>query len=147
MEETWTSRDLPVLEAVITLLDESPQRLLRGGAVVQETGIEPAKVLSALHALNPEYIQLGGGAAAGRADMQIIKAVTAAGRRAAGQWPTGESLIEQLAAGLTAAAERESDPEQKTRLQRVAGDLAGAAKYIAIDIARQLLEHQIPGAH
>lgn len=73
-----------------------------------------------------------------------VPAVTADARRAVGQWPTGESLIEQLAAGIAQAAERESDPEQKRRLQAVAHELAGVAKAVFINVASQVLGQHVP---
>ncbi len=148
MEDTWISRDLPVLDAVMSLLDESPGGLLLGRAVADRTHMDRAGVESALHALSPNYVILGRQMAAeGGLDFQVIDGVTAEARRAVGQWPSGENLIERLVAGLSDAADRETDPEQKSRLRNTARALGGAAKYIAIDIARQLLEHQIPGAH
>ena len=104
---------------------------------------------SAVYALSPDYVRLGRKLAEedSSIDLQVIEGVTAEARRAAGQWPTGESLIEQLVAGLNGAAEQEADPERRNRLQDVARGLGGAARSIAIDIARQVIERQIPGVH
>ena len=70
--------------------------------------------------------------------------VTTAARRAVGQWPTAEGIIERLAAGITPAAERESDPEQKRRVLTVARELGGAAKAIAVNVASEILERRLP---
>lgn len=70
--------------------------------------------------------------------------VTAEARRVVGQWPTGESLVDQLAAGIEHAAEKEADPEQRRRLLAVARGLGGAAKTIAINVASEILEHRLP---
>jgi hypothetical protein len=149
MEQTWNSRDLPVLDAVVSLFDESPGDLLLGEAVVERTGMDRGAVGSALYALSPDYVRLGRKLAEedSSIDLQVIDGVTAEARRSVGQWPTGESLIKQLIAGLDEAAEQEMDPERRSRLRDVARGLGGAAKSIAIDIARQVLERQIPGAH
>ena len=149
MEQTWNSRDLPVLDAVVSLLDESPGDLLLGEAVVERTGMDRGAVGSALYALSPDYVRLGRKLAEedSSIDLQVIDGVTAEARRSVGQWPSGESLIKQLIAGLDEAAEQETDPERRSRLRDVARGLGGAAKSIAIDIARQVLERQIPGAH
>jgi len=40
MEGTWASRDLPVLEALVTLLDESDAFAVRVMEISQRTGIE-----------------------------------------------------------------------------------------------------------
>jgi len=73
-----------------------------------------------------------------------VTSVTPAGRRAVGQWPTGERLIEQLASGISRAAEQESDPERKRRLLMVARGLGGAAKAIAVNVASSILEQHLP---
>jgi hypothetical protein len=70
--------------------------------------------------------------------------VTPEARRAVGQWPTGGSLIERLAMGISQAAEHEKDPEQKRRLLSVAHELGGAVKAIAINVASEILEHRLP---
>jgi hypothetical protein len=98
-----------------------------------DTGV----VGSALYALSPDYVRLGRRLAAedSSIDLQVIDGVTAEARRSVGQWPTGESLIEQLVTGLDTAAEQETDPDRRNRLRDVARGLGGAAKSIAIDIA------------
>ena len=70
--------------------------------------------------------------------------MTPRARREVGQWPTGEGLVERLAAGISQAADQEQDPEQKRRLALVARELAGAAKAIAINVASEILEHRLP---
>ncbi len=71
----------------------------------------------------------------------FINGVTPAASRAVGQWPTAESLIGQLVAGLDTAAEREEDPEQRGRPRQAASLLGGAARDIAVDIAAKVIEH------
>jgi hypothetical protein len=81
---------------------------------------------------------------AGPASGWHVTAVTADARRTAGHWPSGEALIDQIAARIAEAAEREPDPERKGRLQAVARGLGGAAKQIAVNVASAYLER---GAH
>ena len=143
MEDTWASRDLPVLDAVVSQVDE----LLPAGDVPEAidiadaTGLEIPEVATALSALAGDYIELH---KALELSGWFITSVTPAARRAVGQWPTGENLIDRLAAGISQAAEEESDPEQKRQLKGVARELGGAAKAIAINVASQILEHQLP---
>ena len=112
--------------------------------------MDKAAVGSALYALSPDYVRLGRNLVEEDTsiELQVIDSVTAEARRTVGQWPTAKHLIEQWVAGiLNGAAEQETDPKQRNRLRDVARGLGGAAKSIAIDIARQLIEHQIPGVH
>jgi hypothetical protein len=143
MDDTWASRELPVLDAVVSQVDE----LLPKGKfpeaidIAAATGMEIPDVITALNALDGEHIALHRGLEPSR---WHITSVTPEARRAVGQWPTGESLIERLAAGIDQAAEHEKDPEQKRRLMAVARELGGAAKTIAINVASEILEHRLP---
>jgi hypothetical protein len=48
-----------------------------------------------------------------------VTAVTREALRAAGQWPTGETLVEQLAVRISEAAEGETDPDRKGGFRRL----------------------------
>jgi hypothetical protein len=56
MDETWLSRDLCVLDAVVELLED--QDLVQPGAVVARTGLDSREILRALHALDGTYVGL-----------------------------------------------------------------------------------------
>jgi hypothetical protein len=146
MEDTWANRDLPVLDAIVRQLDELSRlgggRVLQAADVAARTGLDVGDVAAALSALKGEYVTLVTGA--GGASQWMITAVSADARRAVGQWPTGGSLVDRLAAGIDRAAENESDPEQKRRLLAVARGLGGAARAIAVNVASEMLEHRLP---
>ena len=142
MKDTWASRDLPVLDAIVTALEEDFR--VSAAQIAAATGLPADEVVKAFYALQWTYTgqvqaRMGGGPNA-----FFIDEVTGAARREVGQWPTAEGLIEQLAAAMTDAAERESDPEQKSRLTTVARELGGAGKAIAINVASVFLEHRMP---
>ena len=109
MEDTWVSRDLPVLEAAVRLLD--------GGAwevtvaeIADETGLDLKTVDRALEALTGPYVaEYQRLATGGVPDTWSVTKVTAAARRVVGQWPTAESLAERLAAAFSEAADVEQD--------------------------------------
>jgi hypothetical protein len=133
MNETWVSRDLPVLDAVVELLED--EDLVQPEAVAERTGLDLREVLRALHALDRTYVRLHRDMSGG-----FVDSVTPEARRAVGQWPSGESLIRQIADGLAAAAEEETDPEQKSRLRQAAALLGGAVRDIAIGVAERYAE-------
>lgn len=144
MEDTWAKRDLPVLDAVVELFDECPGNWLLGQQVVERTGMDRKDVERAVSALSPDYVILGQQMAAdGDIGTQVLESVTAEARRVVGQWPTGKRLVEQLAAGIAQAAERETDPEQKSRLRAIASGLVGVAKTIAVNVASEMIEHRL----
>jgi hypothetical protein len=145
MEETWAGRDLPVLDAVVQLFEEYPRGPLLGQKVVDRMDMDRADVERAVWALSPDYVILGRQLAAdGDIRTQFLEGVTPAARRVVGQWPTAESLVDQLASGIARAAEQEADPERKRHLLAAARELGGAAKTIAINVASEILEHRLP---
>jgi hypothetical protein len=119
MEDIWTTRDLPVLEAAVRLLEEQGDRISVKD-LADATGLDNEMVNKSLIALEGEYIdEVTKLDRFGSPHFLYVRHVTAAARRAVGQWPTGESLIDQLAAGIARAAEKEADPEQRRRLTSV----------------------------
>ena len=143
MEDTWISRDLPVLDAVVRLLDEPGHGLLFGRTVAEHTGLGKGAVESALLALSPDYVRLGRQMSAeGGIDLLPLDGVTAEARRAVGQWPTADSLVAQLIDGFNDAADREPDPERKNRLQAIASGLGGSVRDVAVDIVARVIEHK-----
>lgn len=144
MEETWASRDLPVLDVVVELFDERPGGWLLGQQVVERTGMDRTDVERAVWALSPDYVILGQQMAAdGDIVTQVLEGVTPAARRVVGQWPTAENLIDRLASGIAQNAEEETDPERKRRLRELARELGGAAKSIAINVVSEVIEHRL----
>jgi hypothetical protein len=51
-----------------------------------------------------------------------------------GAWPTAETLVDQLAAALRAAADAEPKPEEKGRLRQAADVLGGMAPDVAVSV-------------
>jgi hypothetical protein len=108
-----------VLTAAVELVDEMyPSGTMpEGGDIAARAGMDIQAVGTALNALDGEFLDVQ---RTGDFAHWGIFGVTPAARRAVGQWPTAESMIERLAAGMALAAEREADPEQRSRLMTVA---------------------------
>lgn len=73
----------------------------------------------------------------------FVVRVYAAARQAVGQWPPGESLVEQLVAGLRAAELAESDPVQKGRLRAAVDALSGIARDVVVEVAASVVSSSI----
>jgi hypothetical protein len=142
VKDTWASRDLPVLDATVELVDEmyASSRYPEGDDIAKHAGMDIQSVGAALNALDGEFIELQRTGDFGRWG---IPRITTAARRAVGQRPTAEAIIDRLAAGMTQAAERESDPERRRRLS-VARELGGVAKAVAVNVVSEILEHRLP---
>lgn len=131
MEDTWASRDLPVLDAAVRLLEDTPD--IEVADIAARTGFDAETVARALEALEGEYVaELH--RMMGDKSGWFISRITPAARRVVGQWPTPESLVDQLAAAFAAAADKESDAEQKGRLRQVAGFLGSAGRDVAVGV-------------
>lgn len=131
MPDTWESRDLPVLKAVVELYEEGG-RGPKVSAIEARTGFDHDTVQRALRALYTEpYFEEGKGAWG--AGLLMVGKPTSAALRVAGQWPTPETQLERLVAALEAAAADDARPEQeRSRFKQAAFWLGGAASQVAI---------------
>ena len=102
MEDTWTNRELPVLQAIVAAFEDPDQLGLRVWDVIKLCGLPERDVQLALRALweaSPPFIE------AARPPEQMtypvhIFGVTERARRAVGQWPTPENLVARLVEGF-----------------------------------------------
>jgi hypothetical protein len=106
LADTWFTRDLPVLRAIVRLIDEPPHGSAPYlGAVVPASGLAKPQVVSAANAL----VTTGLAEALTNHAGEIVRftAVSAEARRLTGLWPTPqgewERLLEQLEARATGA--------------------------------------------
>lgn len=112
-----------------------------GEDIAARAGLDVQSVGAALNALDGEFLEVQRTGDFGRWG---VPRVTPAARRAAGQWPTAEGLIEELAAGLALAAANESDPERKGKLMAVARGLGSFARDVAVSVVAQALGQHVP---
>ena len=85
VKSTWERRDLPVLAAVIRLLDETATAQVRVSKVAEACGLSMDEVASAVETLNGTYLTWQ--KTLGDAGSWVISRPTDAARRAVGQWP------------------------------------------------------------
>jgi hypothetical protein len=123
VHDTWAARDLPVLDATVSLLEQS--YMVTVTDIAARSGLEPSVVARALEALDPVYVDFRKTTTGGDPRFWYVFKVTPEARRAVGQWPTAEALASRLAAELTAAAQHETDAERQGLLAyaaRLVGD-------------------------
>ena len=142
MEDTWWSRDLPVLDAAVELFQE--QDFVEAGELARVTGFEVKDVARALRDMQGHYV--GQIQSMGDMDRWCITEVTPEARRAVGQWPTPENVVDRLAEAFTAAAEQEPDPERRSKLRAVGGFLAETGKDFAAEVVAKVIAHQTGAA-
>ena len=134
VEETWASRDLPVLRTIVEAFDDPDRYKMSHAEIEKATGFDSDDVIRALRALweaEPAYVK-GRGASQVSYPL-VIEGATERARVAAGQWPKPEDLADALAKALEDAAES-AEPEDRSRLQRAAEVLRGTAKEIVIRV-------------
>jgi hypothetical protein len=137
VEDTWGARDVPVLSAAVTLLEQS--YMVTVSDIAERTGLELNTVARALDALDPTYVDFRKTETGGDPRFWYVHKVTPAARREVGQWPTPAGLIDRLTAAFSAAADREADPSQQDRLRMAARLLGDAARPAAIEVAAAVI--------
>jgi hypothetical protein len=141
VQDTWAARDLPVLAATVSLLEES--YMVTVSDIAARTSMDLEDVARALEALDPAYVDFRKTTTGGDPRFWYVLKATPEARRAVGQWPTPESLIDRLAAELSAAAAQETDPERKGLLLYAARLVGDTLREIAVRAAARVLG---PGA-
>ncbi|MGH3276060.1 MAG: hypothetical protein ACRDNZ_17260 [Streptosporangiaceae bacterium] len=137
MHDTWAARDLPVLDATVSLLEES--YMVTVSDVAARTGLDPAGVARALETLDPDYVDFRRTETGGDPTFWYVLKVTPQARRAVGQWPTPDSFVTRLAAELSAAAAQEDDNERKGLLSYAARLIGDSLRDVAVRAAGQVL--------
>jgi hypothetical protein len=134
VDSTWEGRDLPVLDAVVRLFDEDVDAIPDVAQIANITRRDPAEIHRALRALEGVFIQVPEMSVGASAENYLVEGVTPLARRAVGQWPSPDVWVDRLVQALHEAAERESDPERKTRLRAMAEGLGGFARDVAVGV-------------
>lgn len=131
--DTWTTRDLPVLRAVVDLYEEQEEDEIGLWEIQQRSGFDEATVQRALRALNRQpYFE--DAEVIGNGEIWRVGAPTAEALRAVGQWPSPEVLLNRLIAELQRAAEDEELPdEERSKLKRTAAFLGTSAWQLALN--------------
>jgi hypothetical protein len=147
MDDTWFSRELPVLDAVARFLDDS------GGmdfptiqTIAEITGLDVGDVGRAAITLDGSYIDLTKLLTGGDYGPWIITKITPRARQEVGQWPTPESVIDRLAAGLAQAADHEADSVRSGRIKETASLLSGSVRDVAVEVAAAVISRHMGGA-
>lgn len=139
MTDTWTHRDLPVLEAIVTLADQNGGGGVTKWQILNETGMDPATVDTALIALRGENPPFFTARTMANGSIWYVSNVTGHARRAVRAWPTPDSLADVLRAALEQAEANEPDPEKRGRLRALGTWLAEGGRDIVTGIISGML--------
>jgi hypothetical protein len=136
VRDTWVSRELPVLDAAVSLLDEGID-FPEATDIAERSGLDVKDVARALLALRGEYVDLL--QSMGDPGGWAVREVTSAARRAVGQWPSPEGVVDALAEAFGSAAEQEPDSEKKGRLRQVGSFLSGTGRDVATEVVSKVI--------
>jgi hypothetical protein len=137
VHDTWAARELPVLDATVSLLEES--YMVTVSDIATRTELEPAAVARALETLDPDYVDFRKTTTGGDPTFWYVLKVTPEARRAVGQWPTPDSFVTRLAGELSAAASQEEDAERKGLLSYAARLVGDTLREAVVRAAGQVL--------
>jgi len=137
VQDTWTARDLPVLDATVRLLEDS--YMVTVSDIAARTGIPLTEVARALEALHPDYVDFRKTTTGGDPTFWYVLKATPQARRVVGQWPTAGSLVDRLAQQLAAEAATEADPERKSLLSYAARLIGDTLRESAVQAASRVL--------
>jgi hypothetical protein len=137
VHDTWAARDLPVLDATVSLLEES--YMVTVTDIAARTGLDDAAVARSLEALDPVYVDFRKTTTGGDPTFWYVLKVTPAARLAVGQWPTAEALVTRLADELGAAGQAEQDAERKGLLAYAARLVGDTLREVSVRAADAVL--------
>jgi predicted transcriptional regulator len=137
VDDTWTTRDLPVLDATVSLLEQS--YMVTVSDIAARTGLEISAVARALEALDPAYVDFRKTTTGGDPTFWYVFKATPAARQVVGQWPTAESLVTRLAEELRAAAAAEPEVDRRGLLIYAARLIGDTLHDVAVQAATEVL--------
>lgn len=145
LDDTWTSRDFPVLVAAARLLEQG-QTFIRADDVCIAAGLTPEDATRAIEALIPAYLEWVPPEGAQSGIRRVLftgrHRLTERGRRAVGLWPSGES-VDALVDALHQAEATTSDPEEKSAIRRAAGAVLSVGRDVMTDVMAAVIARQI----
>lgn len=134
LPDTWYSRDLPVLRAVVQHFDQTVQPL-PGSALVDPTGLTEPDIAAAARNLNRgRYVELLPG-------MQGVhfKDITDRALTATGAWPSTHTMADRLLATLDQRIEQAATPEEATNWRKFRDFVGGVGRDFVIDLAAAMI--------
>lgn len=140
MTDTWATRDLPVLRAIVALADKG-RDMLQSHELAEWTGMDHAHVVTALFALAHEQPPLFTYQDAADYEERNLVVVNPTGeaRRRVGTWPTPDSLAEAIVAAFEHAAKDEPDAERRSKLGQLAKSLTGVGSGVLTGVTTAVI--------
>ena len=134
---TWETRDLPVLRAIVEASDEAVWHIDLD-EIMRRTGFDGDTVQRALLALaaeHPPFFMHTDGSTMAGPFIVDVSSPTGHARRTVGTWPPPpEAWADRLIEAINEAADSEPDPEQRSKLRRLAGAVAEVGRGVFSEV-------------
>jgi hypothetical protein len=137
VEDTWGTRELPVLSATVALLEDS--YMVTVSDIAERTGLDLSAVARSLEAMDPTYVDFRKTTTGGDPRFWYVNKVTPAAREEVGQWPAPAKLIDRLSTAFGEAAAHEPDPLRRDQLRHASVLLSGPVRDVAVQVAAQVM--------
>lgn len=143
LDDTWHSRDLPVLREVVRLTDENLGGLVDASAVAGNLEMDDDDVQRAGVALkNDGLLEIRGGW--GLPVMRFSKP-TGDARRLAGAWPTPDTALDRMVAALEDLEANAGDEDTRTWAQKTRAAILSGTKTVGLSVMASVITGQLPG--
>ncbi|MCV7286718.1 hypothetical protein H7J87_15425 [Mycolicibacterium wolinskyi] len=130
--ETWTTRDLPVLRAIVDLYEETGDPV-SARDIEHRTGFDEDSVQRALRRLNTRPSLLDDVTDTAQGIIVDVGAPTRAALQVSGAWPSPENLLDRLVGALHDAADDADRPDdQRSKLKQLALGFKSIGYQVAI---------------
>jgi hypothetical protein len=138
LASTWFVRDLPVLESIVSYFEEAAgMSLPQLSDIAARTGICIDEVSRAAQNLDGIFIQLKKVMA--HPNHWHVSQVLPNARTATGQWPSPESLSDQIISALQSQADLEKDPLKQTHLCDAVKVLGEVVKDLGTNVLTEVI--------
>jgi len=143
--DLWTSRDLPVLRAIVAAIDATrPGYPIRVSDLTVE-GLTSEEIQRSVNALAQAGTFFTGTDGAWGHPHLFIHGVTEHARQRAGVWPTpADDLAERLIGAFQAAADA-AEGEKKTKLKAALTGLKGLSRDVLVEVISSMISQGVVG--
>ena len=148
LADTWHSRDLPLLAAIVRQRDAEPDGRACAASAGEIVGMDPADQERAVRALRAGGYVVDLPGPRRMSDGPLTKPLdfTADALRAVQMWPTPETALDRMIDALNAiAANTNEDPGARTNAAKFATWLKTSATTISLGVATAAINGRLPG--
>jgi DNA-binding transcriptional ArsR family regulator len=144
LDDTWHSRDFPVLREIAKQVEEYIPGMAWPDieSVAEALDMDMTTVDKAAAALRRAGL-IDGVMSSNRMGPITYTSVSPEARRLVGFWPSPETAADRLIAAIEAAIERTDDPVQKSRLRKIRDGFLGAGRDLTVSIGAAVITGQM----